>query len=224
MTLWSLKTHHKRWIAILAGILIVGAGWLRTNAKATGRIALFVFGLVGAFWTPHEAFAQEVSSTTPSPSNGLPATEVEQLLLKHLFPDACQTDCVNIALSKLSVDETKQQLDVWMEVHAVEDAILTLPGPIDQWAIDSVLWKDLPHTHFESQPKGILKCECQKGSGRLILGPLNDGAQIHPPIQPHRMDTETGNWIVQGLLENGQLGTYRPTKSASTSSRLNHTD
>ena len=44
------------------------------------------------------------------------------------------------------------------------------------------------------------------------------------PVLPHRMDTETGNWIVQGMLENGQIGDrIGLTKSASSSSRLNHT-
>ena len=61
---------------------------------------------------------------------------------------------------------------MWMEVHAVEDAILTLPGPIDQWAIDSVLWEGLPHTRCENPLKAIWKCAYQKGSGPLILQDL----------------------------------------------------
>lgn len=225
MTLWSLKTHHKRWIAILAGILIVGTGWLRTNAQTIGRSSLLLVGLTGALWTPSEAHAQDSSGVTTLTSSNLPSAEVEQLLLKHLFPDTCQTDCVNIALSKLSVDDNTQRLKVWMEVHAVEDAILTLPGPIDQWAIDSVLWEGSPTHALRKSNEGYLEVRVPKGIWSIdIAGHLNDGMQIHWPVLPHRMDTETGNWIVQGMLENGQIGDrIGLTQSASTSSRLNHT-
>ena len=83
---------------------------------------------------PTSAFAE-----TPAISKQtLPSEEMETLLLDHLFPDTCKTDCLNIALVKLSVNENTNTLSIWMEVHAIEDAMLTLPGPITQWPIESV--------------------------------------------------------------------------------------
>lgn len=225
MTLWILKPHQKRWIAMLAGFLILGTGWLRTNARSAGRAVLLVIGLVGALWTPREALAQDPSSTTVQHSSDLPSKEVEELLLEQLFPDDCQTDCVNIALSKVSIDENARELTIWMEVHAVEDAVLTLPGPIDQWPIDSVLWEGNRTHALRKSSDGYLEVRVPQGIWSIdIAGPLTDGLQIHWPILPHRMDTDTGKWIVQGMLENSQIEErIGLTQSTSPTSNRNHT-
>ena len=56
-----------------------------------------------------------------------------------------------------------------------------------------------------------------KVSGLLMpLVPSSDGLQLEWPMRPHRTDTETGNWIVQGMLENGQIEQtigFRPSQS-----------
>ena len=225
MTLWSLKSKHKRWIAMLAGLLIVGMGWLRTNRQSSGKSALLLIGLLPALWLPQEAIAQEPFSTTIQTSSDLPPANVEQVLLEHLFPDDCQTECVNIALSKLSIHEETQRLKIWMEVHAVEDTVLTLPGPIDQWPIDSVVWEGTPTHELRKSSEGYLEVRIPQGIWSIdITGPLTDGVQLHWPVLPHRMDTKTGNWIVQGILENGQIEErIGLTQSTSSPTKLNHT-
>ena len=66
-----------------------------------------------------------------------------------------------------------------MEVHAVEDAILTLPGPIDQWAIDSVLWEGTSTHALRKSTEGYLEVRVPKGIWSIdIAGPLNDGVQF----------------------------------------------
>ena len=46
MSIWLLKTTQKRWLAIIAGLLIVGLGWFRTNTKTVVKTAV-ILGLIG---------------------------------------------------------------------------------------------------------------------------------------------------------------------------------
>ena len=93
-----------------------------------------------------------------------------------------------------------------MEVHAIEDSILTLPGPVTQWKIESVIMESSSDIRHEKIFRRLLGSAYTKRIWSIdAIGPLSDGLQLQLPMLPHRTDTETGNWIVQGMLENGQI-------------------
>ena len=228
MSLWILKPIHKRWLAIVAGILLVGLSWFRTTVRTMVTPAAMLL-LLGVSSTSNTAFADTPDTQVETISNTnvmLPPKEVETLLLEHLFPDDCTQECVNIALANLTVDNDRKQLNIWMEVHAIEPAILDLPGPSDQWAIESVTFEGSKTHALRTSTDGFLQVRIPKGIWSIeITGALEDGLQLQWPIVPHRVNTEIGDWIIQGLLENGQIEDTIGFSKSSTQSNvsINHT-
>ena len=210
MTIWMLTPDTQRWLAIVAGLLLTFLGWRRANAQTMNNTIMKTLLLVGIAGTLLETNAmadtpvQEDSSKTTDTT--LPAPEITNLLLNHHHPDRCQSDCLSIGLANLTIDEAKQEVHLWLEVHAIEDSILTLPGPTDQWSITEVQIEGNSTSAIRTSSTGYVEVLIPTGVSSVdIVGPLQNNLQLDWPIHPHRLDTNTGSWSVQGIQDNGMI-------------------
>ncbi len=214
--LWMLNQDHKRWIAIFGGLLLTLLGWRETNAHPvpnepkTTVTPLGTLLIVSAFMGSQTAMADEPTPTVQtaqieSIESKIPPTNLENLILDHHFPTKCDTECANIALAKLTVDDT-DTLNIWMEVHASAPTLVTLPGPLSQWKISDVQKEGSKVDGLRRSDNGFLEIKLSEGVWSIVAsGPLTTGTQLDWPQQPHRIDVQAENWLVQGILEDGQI-------------------
>ena len=223
MSILVLDPDTKRWLAILAGLLIVSLGWRRTNLHLSKTALCMLIGMGWSTVVSLDASADTSTSPTVVQTQlplDLPSANVTSLLLDHHFPNICTEDCINIALADLTMDAQTKRMHVWLEVHALEEAVLKIPGPIEQWAVDSIQREGTPILELRKSEQGFLEAKIPAGVWSIdISGPVTQGIQLEWPMRPHRIDVSKSDWAVQGILDNGQINDriqLTPTKEQST--------
>ncbi len=214
---WVLNQNHKRWVAIFAGLLLTLLGWRETDSNtrqsnehtATTK-TLGALLLLSVLSGSHTAMADAPSPSVQTDSHAIvdtqiPPAQLEALILDHHFPTECDTECANIALAKLTVDNM-DTLNIWMEVHASAPTVVTLPGPLSQWNIQNVQQEGSNVQALRRSDNNFLEVKLAPGVWSVVAsGPLTAGTQLEWPQQPHRIDVQADDWMVQGILENGQI-------------------
>lgn len=205
MKLGILRSTEQRFLALIAGICLIFGAWRRS--QPTHLILLFGFCLFGS--SPSYADEPTVIKATSSTEDSIGLSEVEtQLIITSTFPDTCKVTegCIDISLSTISIDESKQEMTIWMEVHAIEDAILTLPGPLTQWMPHTVRLEEKSLLGIRRTSDGYLETKIPKGVWSLeLIGKIADNINLDWPTKPHMIHVTSNSRTIQGINSTGQL-------------------
>ena len=217
MTLWILRSVEQRFLALIAAICLVFGAWRRSLTPHL--VILVVLGL----WSTSPAYAEDLTPTTIDSTTALSTTD-KQLILDAKFPDNCKISegCIDISLSSISIDESKHEMNIWMEVHAIEDAILLLPGPLSQWNPHTIRLEETSLHGIRRNANGYLEAKIPKGVWSLeIIGAIEENINLDWPTKPHTIHVTSNSRNIQGVNSTGQLtGVLTIT---DTSSRIDTT-
>lgn len=170
----------------------LGSLWRGESALRTGPTALAILLLL-SLWTPAVAHAE-------LPSKELLDTLQERLLQKP----SCHPQCASS--SRLQLEIKRNFLRMRMEVGAVADTAVPLPGGADQWLPEQVLLDGKPATSLSRMDDGHLWLSIEEGSHQVILEgrlPSRATVQIALPLKSSRVEAKAEGWRLDGLHEDG---------------------
>ena len=134
-----------------------------------------------------------------------PSDRVLQELRERLLEKpACLPQCSQSPRMRMDINDDKIRLR--MEIHALTDLAVPLPGRPGQWQAQSVLLGGKEVREVFRDQEGRQWLRLPKGQHQVLLeGPLPalDRVQIDLPLKPHQVQAEARGWIVEGLHENG---------------------
>lgn len=207
--------------------------WLRrwTTRGAAGAMGVFLLGASG----PNPAHAQTADSVqtpplpVPSPApkavapeakpqaspiawQADPASYLQAWKTEAERLAGCRGPCAQVTSLNMSVD-TDGRWRIEMEVHAVRDAAVALPGPLEVLRVDrvSVTTAQGLATPLRRTDSGMLAVRVPEGIQRIeAFGTLPGGDsvafQIPADSAPRRMRVEADGWTVDGIERDGTPG------------------
>lgn len=205
MNLGVLRSTEQRFLALVAAICLVFGAWRRSISAHL----IILIGFCTLASSP--AYAEESKSTvdTSVADDSIGLSEADkQLILQTNFPDNCKAvdGCIDISLSSIVINESSQEMTIWMEVHAIEDAILILPGPLSQWNPHTITLEEQPLLGIRRNANGYLEAKIPKGVWSLeIVGTIDDSINLDWPTKPHTVHVTSNNRAIQGINSTGQL-------------------
>jgi hypothetical protein len=117
----------------------------------------------------------------------------------------CMPACAQAPRLRLGVQEN--QLQLRLEVHAVEHVVVPLPGARDHWLPTEVSVDGGSTDALARSPAGELWLRVGPGAHQVLLsGPLppRGSVQLPLPLTPRRVEVEqTPGWRVDGVREDG---------------------
>ncbi|RLA07848.1 MAG: hypothetical protein DRQ54_04930, partial [Gammaproteobacteria bacterium] len=128
--------------------------------------------------------------------------ELEQRLLEA--PE-CLPSCAVITRSKVTVDEQRLRVDLWVDSH--DELLIPLPAVGDGgWWVSNLSVDGKPATAVQ-RVGDQLRIVLTAGSHRVVLsGRLigKDNLQLNFPLRPHNLAVQLQGWQAAGLVD-GQL-------------------
>jgi hypothetical protein len=139
-------------------------------------------------------------------AQALPSQELlDALRTRLLQPPACAPNCVSVALLELRIDPAR--LNLRAEVHAEATTTYQAPGPLENWAPDTVRVdrKDAPAAVRSAD--GFLHVRLAKGVHQVELSgpvPRNQAFSLALGTPPHHVRAEHKGFLIDGLREDGR--------------------
>ena len=174
----------------LAGLRYQRDGGVRWNAAGAAALAFLTLLLSGM----------------PEPARAdMPSLALLEELRKRLLEDP---DCLPICAQspRMHLEVKPGLLRARMEVHALADLAVPLPGHRDQWLPSTVLLDGETAEGLMRDGKGRLWLKVDQGAHQVSLeGPLpqRDAVQLALPLRPHRVNASVDGWTLDGIHENG---------------------
>lgn len=136
------------------------------------------------------------------PSNKL----LDDLQKRLLESEDCYPRCADIQRMALTADA--HQIRIVLEVHALSETSIPLPGSLDAWMPDNVLLDTAPLDGLMKDDAGILWALTPKGIHRFVLvgkAGATHTLQIPMPLRPHQATVDADGWDVQGVHRDGTV-------------------
>ncbi len=174
----------------LAGLRYQRDGGVRWNVTGAGALALAAMLLPGI---PESARAD-------MPSQAL----LDELRERLLEEPECLPVCAQSPRMHLEVEPGL--LRARMEVHALAELAVPLPGHRDQWLPSTVLLDGEPAEGLMRDDKGRLWLRVVQGAHQVSLEgllPLRDAVQLALPLRPRQVTASVEGWTLDGVHENG---------------------
>lgn len=216
------------------------SGWLRSWAeriRSGGKAAAPVLALSALAWgmgaSPAQAQAPEPESSgvsgpeSPAPSvvvdsseapempslvwSGDPAQYLEAYGEQLERRVGCQGPCISVSSLAMAVDEAGRWT-MTLDVHAVRDAAVTVPGPLDVVRIEGVTLDSATDTPpLRRTEEGLLQVRVPAGIHELRLRgtlPASDTStiQLPPDSRPRRVRVDAAGWAIDGIGPGGEVG------------------
>ncbi|MBF0179516.1 MAG: hypothetical protein HQM03_05765 [Magnetococcales bacterium] len=147
---------------------------------------------------------------TPAMATEIPDQEtLETLKSRLLEPPECLPVCADLARLRLEADG--ERLRLHLELHAVRETAVPLPGQAGHWLPGEASLDGRPAPALRRRANGdgqggTLWMGLPAGVHAVVLeGPLpsRETVQIPLPMPPRRVSAESKAWRVEGLRENG---------------------
>ncbi|MBF0462444.1 MAG: hypothetical protein HQL87_13750 [Magnetococcales bacterium] len=177
-------------------------GPLVTGRQAPGILAVLILltGL-GLSCLPGDAAADT------------PTTELLETLKERLLePPTCLPACADLARLRLEADSERVRLH--LEVHALQETAIPLPGNAAHWLPQEVILDGKPASHLRriDQPEtpGTLWLWIPSGIHTVLLEgvlPAQEMVQIPLPMPPRWAVADSKIWQVEGMHDNGVTDT-----------------
>lgn len=129
---------------------------------------------------------------------------LDELRERLLERPVCMPQCAQSPRMHIDVDSGVLRLR--LEVHALADVAVPLPGRHGQWQAHSVLVGGKTAQGVFRDEAGRQWLRLPKGRHQVLLeGPLPalDRVQIDLPLKPHRVEAKIQGWVLEGIHENG---------------------
>ncbi len=107
---------------------------------------------------------------------------------------------------RMLLDVEGDVLRLRLEIHALADLAVPLPGREGQWQAQTVLLGGEEAQEVLRDETGRLWLRLPKGHHQVLLEgplPLLDRVQIDLPLKPHWVTAKVQGWVIEGLHENG---------------------
>lgn len=184
---------------VLVGLLAVAfvrasfPGLRRIGGSAAGAAAVAI------------AFVASLQSR-PAIAEEYPTPELlNELRARLTAAPECVPNCAQAPRLRLNVHDN--QLQLRLEVHAVEHVAVPLPGAPDHWLPTEVSVDGLPTDALARSPAGELWLRVGPGAHQVVLsGPLppRGSVQLPMPLTPRRVEIEQApGWRIDGVREDG---------------------
>ncbi|MCG3200586.1 MAG: hypothetical protein NFCOHLIN_00442 [Gammaproteobacteria bacterium] len=182
-------------VALLAAAFIRASfpGLRRIGGGAAGAAALAMIFIAGTPSRP--ALAEEY----PTPDL------LNELRARLTAAPECVPGCAQAPRLRLSVQGN--QLQLRLEVHAVEHVAVPLPGAPDHWLPTEVSVDGVATDALARSPAGELWLRVGPGAHQAVLSgplPLRGSVQLPLPLTPRRVEIEQASgWRIDGVREDG---------------------
>jgi hypothetical protein len=210
-------------------------GWPRRPGKAeptiapAGKAALFASLLVAGFvglpthaWSAAPAAPAPRVAVASKEATAIPDSAVlDALRTKLTAPPECLPQCADVARLRIEAQGSRVQLR--LEVHALADVMLPLPGQGANWrpTLVSVDGKPAPHRR---DADGALWIALRAGVNQVLLAAdVGEATNVEMslPMPPREVSLQAQGWGLSGLdargLASGALSLSRSTLGASSS-------
>jgi hypothetical protein len=141
---------------------------------------------------------------SPARADDFPSKELlEELKNRLLTPPTCLPACAQSPRLRLAIKDG--QLELRLEVHALENVAVPLPGDAHHWLPREVTVDGRPATALARTTEGQLLLNVTPGAHQILLAgalPAQTGVQLPLPLKPHRVEIEqAGGWQIDGVHE-----------------------
>ncbi len=166
---------------------------LKNKIPLKGTAPLILFGLIFIL-EPSYAHAD------------FPTPEILQSLKERLLkPPACSPECASI--SRMQMETSPHLLRLRLEVNALADTAIPLPGSLKDWSPSLVMIDGESHAKVHRSSEGLLYLHLLPGFHQVLMeGALPSSGLVHLalPLKPYRVEllSETG-WTVDGIGAGG---------------------
>lgn len=138
----------------------------------------------------------------PARADDFPSRELlEELKNRLLTPPACLPACAQSPRLQLAIKDG--QLELRLEVHALENVAVPLPGDAHHWLPREVTVDGRPATALARTTEGRLLVNVTAGAHQILLAgalPAQIGVQLPLPLKPHRVEIEQAEgWQIDGV-------------------------
>jgi len=177
-------------LAALLGLVFAGVRLSVPGRAAAGAI------LLAAFLLPGSALAE----AAPFP----PADLLQEYQERLLEPPDCMPDCAQV--SRMRLQATPDALRLLLEIHALADVGVPLPGLEGQWLPGNVRINGLAPVDLSRDGNGQMWIFLARGVHQVVLdGDLPDRGtvQIPLPLPVHSVAATVEGWVLEGIHENG---------------------
>ena len=237
---WQWSPHQLNWNGpVEAGRtlrLVILPDWLVSALRllAVALLGLlaawFAFDVLGREWSWRNwkwrfpAFGAPTASmlailavgmgAAPAQAETPPPEVLRELQERLLAPPPCAPRCAEIVNAHVDVGE--QDLAVQLEVHALADVAVSMPGALDGWRPQGILNNSADALPGRLDGHGVLWVRLPAGRHRLTLrGPLpaGDALEIPFPTSPRTIAAKSKHWVItgidKGVLTSGALNLVR---------------
>ncbi|MCZ6762964.1 MAG: hypothetical protein O7C03_08165, partial [Gammaproteobacteria bacterium] len=142
---------------------------------------------------------------------------LQQLKQRLTENPECANRCAEYSSARVTVSDNR--VDMLLEVQAIVNVAVPLPGSGDRWEPVVVRVDGQPRRNILRTPDGVMWIELDAGVHQVRLsGPLNanDSQELFFLERPHRVELTTTGWdasgVVDGKLLAGSIGLTRIRK------------
>ena len=164
-------------------------GFALGRNQAVGVLAVFMCG--------------SLLGVSPQADAQLPDAELLQQLEQRLLePPDCMPRCAEIAAADVSVGANSISME--LDIHAMEDVAIPLPGSAQGWRPDAVLVDGAGNARVLRMPDGSLWLFMQPGRHRVSLrGPVPavDSLEVPFPAPARVINVASDGWFVAGVKD-----------------------
>lgn len=196
--------------AMLKRRLTLPKRWLPGRAKASGLLMAASLGALLSSAPPAEA-------DLPDPQL---LTELQERLLE---PPDCAPRCAEVVTARINV--TADTVNIRLEVHALADVAVPLPGSEAGWRPAAVLLGGSAAGEVLRRPDGTLWAHVRAGRRSIeVSGPTSaaDSLEIPFPAVPRAVEANASGWELAGIenrrLLSGSLHLTRVREAAGSDS------
>ena len=215
MPSWLTAIWRVANVLLLALVLL---GLARRNYRLPGGIDKLIPGKGSMVIVMLLAGLLAAPGTIPTANAEIPDQALLQELKQRLTADPeCANRCAEYSSARVTVGDNR--VDMILDVQAIVNVAVPLPGSGDRWEPTTVRVDGQPRRNILRTPDGVMWIELDAGVHQLrISGPLSasDSQELFFPERPHRVELQTTGWdasgVVDGKLLAGSIGLTRIRK------------
>jgi hypothetical protein len=132
---------------------------------------------------------------------------LDELRARLLEPPDCLPYCAYFP--RLDLEVAAYSIRLSIEVHALAETAVPLPGAADSWLPESVSIDDQPAEGIRRDGEGVPWVLVPEGIHRLALAgrtPPGNTFKIPMTLRPGRAEIKVDGWEIQGLGDDGRVG------------------
>ncbi|MCZ6687624.1 MAG: hypothetical protein O7C69_07975, partial [Gammaproteobacteria bacterium] len=215
MPSWLTAIWRVASVLLLALVLL---GLARRNYRLPGGIDKLMPGKGSVVTVMLLAGLLAAPGTIPTAKAEIPDQALLQELKRRLTENPeCANRCAEYSNARVTVGNNR--VDMILDVQAIVNVAVPLPGSGDRWEPVVVRVDGQPRRNILRTPDGVMWIELDAGVHQVRLsGPLNanDSQELFFLERPHRVELTTTGWdasgVVDGKLLAGSIGLTRIRK------------